>query len=195
MNVIYRQGKKEDSYRIAELDYRASDGAVEFLFHDLVPGATPVQVVCSGLEQDSYPHSYRSAIVAELDGEIIGMALSYPAKYHGINEQMRRFFPADRLEHFGDFYAARVEGSYLLDALCVEQHYRNKGIGRALLERTKSKARDEGYNLLSLIVFADNTRARKLYEDNGFTWVRTIALQPHALMPHQGGCILMKCEI
>jgi hypothetical protein len=36
--IHYRQGRKEDSHRIAELDYIASGGAIEFLFHDLVPG-------------------------------------------------------------------------------------------------------------------------------------------------------------
>ena len=48
MNVQYREGRKEDSFRLAELDNIASDGAIDFLFHDLVPDMTPVQAVVIG---------------------------------------------------------------------------------------------------------------------------------------------------
>ncbi len=52
MNLNYRQGKKEDSQRIAELDYIASDGVVEYLFHDVVPGLSALQLLSNGLEQN-----------------------------------------------------------------------------------------------------------------------------------------------
>jgi len=195
MKVIYRQGRKEDSYRISELDYIASGGAAEFLFHDLVPNTTPVQIVAYDLEQDHYPHTYRSAIVAEFDRQIIGMALSYPAELHCINEQMQSFFPEDRLNHFREFFSTRVEGSFYLDAICVDEKYRSKGIGKELLEHTKRKALDEGYNVLSLIVFADNAKAINFYEKHGFVIVKPIELKPHELTPHEGGCVLMKAGI
>lgn len=195
MEVIYREGQKADSYAIAELDYMASEGAAEFLFHDLVPGFSPVQIIASGLEQDSDPHSYRSAIVAEFNQNVIGMALSFPATYHQITPEMRDFFPADRLDHFKDFFATRVEGSFFLDALGVLPDYRNKGIGSQLVELTKSKAQTEGYNSLSLIAFADNIGAQRLYQRHGFETVKPIELKPHPLIPHQGGCLLMQAGI
>ena len=195
LDVSYRQARKEDSYRIAELDYIASSGAAEFLFHDLVPDTTPVEVVAYGLEHDNYPHSYRSAIVAELNDKIIGMILSYPASFHGINDEMRSFFPADRLAHFKAFFAARVDDSYYIDALCVDDVYRSQGIGETLLERTIDKARQEGFSVLSLIVFADNLRAIKFYQDHGFVTLRNVQLEQHALIPHRGGCLLMRMEI
>jgi GNAT superfamily N-acetyltransferase len=133
MNLNYRQGKQEDSQRIAELDYIASDGAVEYLFHDLVPGLSAIQLLSNGLEQDEYPHTFRSCIVAESDQKIIGMALSYPAEFHCITDELVNFLPADRLERFREFYSSRVEGSYFLDAMSVEKKYRGTGIGKALL--------------------------------------------------------------
>ena len=195
MNVIYRAARKEDSYRIAELDYIASGGASEFLFHDLVPNTTPVQIVANGLESDSYPHSYRSAIVAELDNEIIGMSLSYPAKFHCIDDEMRKLFPTERLDHFKAFFSSRVENSYIVDALCVSEDHRNKGIGEALLKKTFEKAQAEGFSIVSLMVFSDNHRAIKFYKDHGFITVRQVELKEHALIPHKGGCLLMKAEI
>ena len=195
MNIIYREGKKADSHSIAELDYIASGGAAEFLFHDLLPGYSPVQIVASNLEKDLYPHTYRSAIVAELNNKVIGMSLSFPATYHQITPEMREFLPADRLEHFKDFFSTRVVGSFFLDALCVLADYRNQGIGAQLIGLTKSKAKEKGYKTLSLIVFADNVRAQQVYRRHRFETVRTIELKSHPLIPHQGGCLLMKADL
>ena len=173
----------------------ASGGAVEYLFHDLVPGATPVQIIAHGLEKDIPPHSYRNAIVAELNQKIIGMSLSYPARFHHIDDEMRNFIPADRLAHFEDFFAARVDNSYLIDAISVEPEYRRQGVGKMLLEKTSEKAHKQGFSLLSLIVFADNEKAIRLYTEYGFIMVKKIDLAQHALIPHKGGCLLMKAEI
>ena len=108
---------------------------------------------------------------------------------------MRNFFPADRLEHFKAFFAARVDDSYLIDAICVDSRYRSLGIGESLLEKTVHKARQEGFSLLSLLVFADNQRAIRFYQEHGFVTVSHVELEQHALIPHQGGCLLMKAEI
>jgi ribosomal protein S18 acetylase RimI-like enzyme len=195
MKVNYREGKKEDSLRIAELDNIASDGAIEFLFHDLIPNMTPVQIVASNLESDSYPHSYRSVIVAENDETIIGMSLSFPGKYHKITDEMKNFFPHDRINHFKRFFSAPVVDSYFLDALCVEKDFRNRGIGSELIELTKSKALKEGYNSLCLLVFKDNINAQNVYKKNGFEVIDWIELPSHKLMPHEGGGLLMKAII
>ena len=58
MGIKYRLGKKEDSQKIAEMIETASDGVMEYLFHDLVPGMSPVQVVAYNLGNDNYPHKF-----------------------------------------------------------------------------------------------------------------------------------------
>jgi hypothetical protein len=74
-DIKFREGQKKDCHKIAELDYIASDGAIEFLFHDLVPGVPPVDIVATNFKNDLYPHSYRNAIVAEYNDEIVGFSL------------------------------------------------------------------------------------------------------------------------
>ena len=193
--IQYRPGRKEDSHRIAELDYIASGGAIEFLFHDLVPGMSPAEIIASGLEQDRYPHSYRSAIVAEHAEAIVGMALSFPGKFHTITDEMRDFIPHDRLEHFAHFFSAPVEDSYFLDALCVDKDFRKRGVGGRLIELTKAKARKEGYDSLSLLVYMDNSNAQRLYRNCGFAETERIQLAKHDLLPHTGGCVLMRADL
>ncbi|MCK4819738.1 GNAT family N-acetyltransferase [bacterium] len=191
-DIKFREGRKEDSYRIAELDYIASSGAIEFLFHDLISDLSPIQIVASDFENDNYPHTFRSAIIAEYYDEIIGFSLSFPAKYHSITDEMRNFFPSDRLEHCKQFFSTRVEGSYFLDALCVEKKYRNMGIGNKLIDLTKNKAKNEGFKSLSLLVFADNTQALHVYKNNGFELIKNVELKSHELIPHEGGCLLLE---
>ena len=194
MTFTYRPAEKKDSMRLAELINIASDGVVAYLFHDLIPGMTPVQVVAHNLENDNYPHSYKSAIVAEDENNLVGMVLSYPSSYHKITNEMRAFFPAERLERFEDFYSSRVENSLFLDALGVDASHRRQGIGTRLVELTKEMAQKSGYELISLIVFADNAAALALYRSLGFESVKEIKLEGNEFILHQGGCMLLRCR-
>jgi ribosomal protein S18 acetylase RimI-like enzyme len=194
MDIIYRTGRKGDSLRLAELLDIASGGVMEYLFHDLIPGLTPLQIVAHNLESDNYRHSYKSAIVAEHDKMIVGMALSYPSHLHKITEEMRAFFPQERLEHIKSFYSVQVENSLFLDALCVSEESRGKGIGSELISLTKKKAREKGYDILSVIVFADNAKALHLYQRTGFEVVQKVELKSNEFIPHEGGCLLMTCK-
>lgn len=195
MTIKYRPAEKPDSTKIAELIDIASDGVVEYLFHDLVPKMSPVQIMAYNLEKDNYPHSYKSALVAADGTNVIGMVVSYPASYHKITDEMRSFFPNERLEHLSDFYSSRVPNSWFLDALGVDDTYRRKGIGRRLVELTKERAKDNGYEILSLIVFADNSTALAFYKALGFRVVQEINLEGNEFIPHHDGCLLLKCDI
>jgi ribosomal protein S18 acetylase RimI-like enzyme len=195
MEIQYRQGRKEDCLQIAELISTASGGVVEFLFHDLIPGMSPVQMVARNLERDHPPHTYRNAIVAQSEDAIAGMALSFPSHFHEITEGMKKFFPPDRLEHVRPYYTAPVGRSLFLDAIAVKDEYRGKGIGRALISLTQEKARKSGYDALTLIAFAENRNARKLYERMGFETLEKIEIRPHELISYQGGCLLMRCPL
>lgn len=192
MNIIYRKAKKEDSYRLAELDSIAGDGAIEFLFHDLVPNMSPIDIVAEGYYKDRYPHSYRNAIVAEHKGSVIGMSLSFPGLYHRITEEMISFFPEERIKHFHDFFTVPVENDYFLDALCVESGFKRNGIGRALLEYTEEKAVNEDFHSLALLVWKDNEAGVHFYKEQGFAIISQVSLEYHSLMPHNGGCLLMR---
>ena len=195
MEIKYRPGDKHDCVRLAELIDLASDGVVEYLFHDLIPGMTPVQIIANSLENDNYPHTYKSAIVATIKNDIVGMALSYPSAYHKITDEMRNFFPADRLEHLSHFYAASVENSWYLDDLAVMASHRGEGIGEKLISLTKEKAVENGFHALSLIVFADNSLAIPLYKRTGFEIVQKVELRGNEYINHHEDCFLMKCEI
>jgi ribosomal protein S18 acetylase RimI-like enzyme len=191
MDILYRIGEPEDSLKIAEGIDRASGGIVEFLFHGLLGSYTAAQVMANSIKEKQGSDSYENAIVAEYQGNIIGVVYSYPAKFHGITEDTRSFFPNDRLTFLGDFYNSRVENSWFLDSIFVDEQFRGEGIGSKLIELTKQKARDNGYNKLSLMVMADNTIARRTYEKNNFRIFKHINIKEHELIPHKGGVYLL----
>ena len=55
-----------------------------------------------------------------------------------------------------------------VDDVFVEPDYRNRGLGRALLQSVEAWAKERDANGISLQVAAANTRGRKFYEDLGF---------------------------
>jgi ribosomal protein S18 acetylase RimI-like enzyme len=193
--ISYRMAEAGECETLAEMINLASGGVVDFLFHDLVPEMTPVRIIAGNLARGGAAHSYENACVAVSGGRVVGMALAFSADHHSVSTDMRAFFPGDRLAHMENFYNARVAGSLLLDALFVAEDFRNRGIGHRLIEQVKARAAAAGHESVSLIVFADNEAALRLYRRQGFETVRQVDVAPHDLIPHQGGCLLMKCDV
>jgi len=69
------------------------------------------------------------------------------------------------------------EVAYISDLIVVDAH-RGKGWGRALLERAEDYALAQGATMLSIGVLAENTGARRLYNDFGFRENQVELLKP-----------------
>jgi ribosomal protein S18 acetylase RimI-like enzyme len=61
-----------------------------------------------------------------------------------------------------------LEYAYLAD-LVVRAAYRGRGIGRELIAKAETYARDEGAKWLRVCVLAENEGARRLYDTLGFS--------------------------
>ena len=83
-----------------------------------------------------------NALVAEVDGEIVGFA-----------------------HHRG--YARPAEGGsgLFLDDLFTAAHVRGQGVGRALINRLADLARERGAAKVRWVTAADNATAQRLYDD------------------------------
>ena len=60
------------------------------------------------------------------------------------------------------------EPSSHLEVLTVSNKAHRQGIGRSLIEHSESEAKARGAGSMTLHVFSNNTRARALYEKQGF---------------------------
>jgi ribosomal protein S18 acetylase RimI-like enzyme len=56
---------------------------------------------------------------------------------------------------------------YISD-IAVDSSFESQGVGRVLLDKAEGWAREQGCSLLTLYVFSNNSRARKVYEKFGF---------------------------
>jgi len=194
MKITYRTGEKKDCLELARLIYVSSDGIVDYMLDGLIPGVEPILLIAGNHEKNDSHHTYENAIVATQDDIVAGAAISFPSVYHKITNQMRRFFPAQRLEHLNDFYSSRVENTLFLSSLCVFEKYRNNGVGETLIELTQRKAVESGFKALSLMVFKNNHLALPIYQRIGFKIVKRVELKPNGFIKYQGGCLLMTCE-
>jgi GNAT superfamily N-acetyltransferase len=88
--------------------------------------------------------------VAEEKGEIAG--------YATVLAKMRS----------GSLDDGNLEFAYLAD-LVVRAAYRGRGIGRELIAKAETYARDEGAKWLRVCVLAENEGARHLYSTSGFS--------------------------
>lgn len=95
----------------------------------------------------------RDILVAEEEGEIRGFAV--------LHEIRRPENPFMFERHFLD-----------VDEFGVDEAYRRRGVGRALIERAKAIARDRGFDRLELNMWEFNQGALEFYEALGFETYR-----------------------
>lgn len=195
MDIIYRSARKEECFELAKSINETAGGILDFLYHGLFPGRTTVELVAAFLADGDRYDSYTSITVAESENKIVGLVSSYPAKFHGIDPEMEDFFPKERLNALSDFFGSRIEDSYYLSAIYVDEQFRGQGIGSSLIAITKKKAKALGYRQLTLLVMADNEPALRVYAKNGFKKVKHVELKPNEFIPHKGGVYLLASDV
>lgn len=191
---------------------RPDDGAAagELLFDT---GPAMQRVVLGGGDEEVarrfLEHGFRAArgcfshvhgVVAEVGGEVGGVALAYPAadKPEEDRELARlaiAWFPvlaATRLFATGmrvaPLFGTIPPDAYYLASLGVRADLRGRGIGAALISRVVEEARRRGHPRCALHVAVDNPGARRLYERFGFSAIhaaRRPALERRLGVPGQ----------
>lgn len=188
--LLIRPAEPDDAPSLARLIVMAGGGVYEFLLHGLAPGMAIEDMLVPGLAGRTGSFSHRHVTVAEVAGHIVGLAHAYPVDWM----KMQDFagLPPDRIEHMADFHVTQDWGSYFLSALAVEPTHRRRGIARRLLARVYDRAREGGFDRLSMHVWADNGAARALYAAEGFTERGRARVDRHERLPHDGGSVLLE---
>lgn len=123
------------------------------------------ETICT---RDDVLYCARNTIIAEWDGERAGMITSYDGKdYAQMRDNTFRLVRKHMNIEFPGMDDEAVPGEYYLDSLAVVPEYRNKGIGRKLLEYAMAEGRKLGLKV-TLAVDPVNKRAQDLYASLGF---------------------------
>jgi GNAT superfamily N-acetyltransferase len=140
-----RAGRKDDAAEAARLWMRSAE---EHTAHDRVYETSPgAEKTMRRFLADVANSGYSFLFVAAAGDRTVGF----------ISGELRQGSPT---------FLPRTWAS--VDDVFVEPEYRNRGMGRALLQSVRDWAQERGADGISLQVAAANSRGRKFYEDLGF---------------------------
>jgi ribosomal protein S18 acetylase RimI-like enzyme len=186
LTLQYRPAEKADCRAIAQLYSISSDGVADYVWSKLAAsGEALVDVGARRYAREDSVFSYRNCTVATLGSEVIGMLVAYPlnAGCGGDDSEADPVLaPYGKLEE---------DGSYYVCGVAVFPEYRGKGIGTDFLQLAERQARQQGKRKLSLIVFAENSGAKRLYERLGYREKLREPVVPHPLIRCSGDALLM----
>lgn len=184
---MLRSARKDDCRRIAELFRIASDGVADYVWSRLAPdypGVSLLEIGTMRYERENTAFSYQNCIVAEGDGEVVGLMHGFVME---ASDQ-----PGEEVDPvLRPFRELEAPGSFYISSLAVLAGHRDQRIGTSLLQAGRERAQKLGVDELSLICFAANTGARRLYERHGLRVIDRRPIVPHPLIHVTGDALLM----
>lgn len=165
---MIRRARKEEAAQIAELFMLAwpideileSNGLTYEQLHESM-------TTIAAAEETIY--SYENAIVAEVDGKVVGAMCAYDgADYQRLKQPIVDILGAD--SGFAQLKETEA-GEFYLDSVGVLPEYRGKGIASRIIEAQCKRAALLGHKVAGLIVDVDKPQAEALYARLGFTYL------------------------
>ncbi len=190
-----RDGQLSDCVVIAQLVNESSAGAADYLFSDASQVGVSAEKRVSELLASEVHYSYANTLMVEIEGKVVGMALSFPASGLLLNEQMKQYYSAQQFQYIQYFADNKLKDSWHLDAICIDGKYRRNGIGKQLLEAVKQQASYYKFPMLEVFVFASNAGAIQFYQRNGFVACKQIDASNHEFLRDKSPLILMRCDL
>jgi ribosomal protein S18 acetylase RimI-like enzyme len=185
----FRAATKADAAALAVLVDIAGEGLPAYLWSTLkAPGQSLLEIGRERAGREEGGFSYRNAIIAALDGEVaaglVGYRLDDPYELGDLDALPELVRPLVELE-------ALAPGSWYINVLATFPEFRRQGVARKLLDLAEAKALEAEAPALSVIVAAENERARQLYAsvDYGPLATRPVFMFPGC--PHGGDWLLM----
>ena len=160
--IIFRKATVEDAPLISLI-------MMEAVGMDAMSGTAPIpSEVVEMCKRNDTLYTYEHALLCCVDGKPIGGIISYS----GSQYKTRRKCTFQLIRHLLTFDIEQMQdetqdGEYYLDSLAILPAYRNRGLGRQLIERSVQYAEQMG--LIPVLACApQNDRAHRLYSSIGF---------------------------
>ena len=128
------------------------------------------QIMIDAMESPQYRYGIEHAWLCVQENQVAGVLFGYPGEYISLVDgplkvalSERGYSPSEII-----FNAETHSGEWYLDKLIIAPPFRNKGIGRRMLQIIDNIAKEAGYTTIGLNCPIDNQIAYHLYTDIGF---------------------------
>lgn len=176
--MIIRLGRTEDADVLAQVV--AMGIGCEKTLRDYC-GEDYIGVLREVVLSEHSQYSYRNALVAELDGVVVGGVIGYDGSILYPLREGTYSVIQQHHSHVPSIVDETSAGEFYVDSLAVLPAYRGCGVGSALLERICHKAFTEGHLRVGLLVDSENPKAEALYTSLGFRRVNATMFFEHSM--------------
>lgn len=187
----YRPARRDDASAVVELFAIAGRGIPDYVWSlHAANGHGPRQIAIERVCREDANFSYRNVLLAEREGEVVGMLLGYtlreptPADVAALDTLPPVLRPMVALEQ-------RAPGTFYINALAVREEHRGNGIGSKLLYKCRQKALGAHTARITVEVFEQNEGALRLYQRHGFRILDRCDVVRHPCHPYSGELLLM----
>lgn len=185
-NVTLRWARREDSEHIARLFQISAGGVADYIWNLIDPSGRPLlEIGTERYARENAVFSYENCVMADIDGAVAGMMHVFQMRQpvevdeEDIDPVLR---PYDELELPNTFY---------ISGIAFYPEHRGQGIGSRLLDLASEIARDRKLDGVSLIAFAQNEAAVRLYLRKGYEIVDSRPVVAHEMINYTGDAVLM----
>lgn len=187
--IEFRPAQRRDARAIAALYRVSSDGVADYIWTGLAqPGESLLDVGERRYARENTDFSYQNVTLALMGDAIVGMMAAYRM---GPAEQLGDEFDFDIDPVLLPYHRLEQPNSFYISGMALQPLHRGRGIGARLLDLAAAKARAANLRQVSLIVFEQNTGAKRLYDRCGFRERMREPVVPHPLIRHGGDALLM----
>lgn len=192
-DITFRPATRKDVRVIAELFQISSEGVADYVWSTLAEepeyqGLELLDIGAKRYEREGVNFSYQNCDLAEIDDEPVGMLHAYPmGNKVGV-------VPEGADPVLKPYMELEEPNSLYISGLAMFNKFRGQGVGTRLLDFAYKRARAESLKKISLICFAENEGACRLYKREGFKDRARRAVVPHPLIKHSGEAVLMVRE-
>lgn len=180
-----RQARRTDARAIAGLFQMSSGGVADYVWASLAkPSEAPLDVGTRRYARRGVGFSYENCLVADEADTVVGMVNAFPMR--------APLAPASESDPILRPYAElELADSLYICGIALHPAYRGLGLGTRLIQAMRERAKAEALTRLSLICFAENRAALRLYERQGFVAIDRRDVVPHPLIHYRGAALLL----
>ncbi len=187
-----RPATDEDARDIASLIAISSDGVavIEWAEAAAAEGVEPIDIGERTYRNPDGDYSWRNCTVIEKDGKVAGMLLAFGMPAGEARDPDQRP-TSDNVNVFAPYMYLEEPDSWYVCGVALYPEHRGQGLGTRLMQLANDQARQNGFEKVSLVAFAQNEGSVRLYQRLGYEIVDRAPIIPHPLIHYEGEALLM----